>query len=110
MVIHDNEFETKENKVKTNDKIEPQHYHRFPRDVISPSPCSRTRPNPLSLVSQIQCSPQSPSDLPAHQRFLPVNWKCYQANGVNPEGTRTGCRFPNKIERKIVEQKIPECE
>ena len=110
MVIHDNESETKENKVKTTDKIEPQHHHRLPRDVISPSPCSRIRPNPLSHVSQIQCSPPSPSDLPAHQRFLPVNWKCYQANGVSPEGTRTGCRFPNKIERKIVEQKIPECE
>ena len=47
MVIYDNEFETKENKVKTNDKIEPQHYHRLPRDVISPSPCSRIRLNPL---------------------------------------------------------------
>ena len=27
MVICDNEFETKENKIQTKDKIEPQHIH-----------------------------------------------------------------------------------
>ena len=27
MVMYDSEFETKENKIKTKDKIEPQHIH-----------------------------------------------------------------------------------
>ena len=29
MVIYDNKFETKENKISTNDKIEPQHIRRW---------------------------------------------------------------------------------
>ena len=29
MVMYDNEFETKENKISTKDKIEPQHRHSF---------------------------------------------------------------------------------
>ena len=29
MVMYDNEFETKENKIWTKDKIEPQHRHYF---------------------------------------------------------------------------------
>ena len=28
MIIYDNEFEKKENKIRTKDKIEPQHIHR----------------------------------------------------------------------------------
>ena len=30
MVMYDNEFETKEKKIWTKDKIEPQHIHIFP--------------------------------------------------------------------------------
>ena len=29
MVIYDNEFETKENKTQTKDRIEPQHMHNL---------------------------------------------------------------------------------
>ena len=29
MVMYGNEFETKENKIQTKDKIEPQHIHSF---------------------------------------------------------------------------------
>ena len=29
MVMYDNEFETKENKIQTKDKIEPQHIRRI---------------------------------------------------------------------------------
>ena len=29
MVIYDNKFETKENKISTKDKIEPQHIRRW---------------------------------------------------------------------------------
>ena len=29
MVMYDNEFETKENKIQTKDKIEPQHQYKF---------------------------------------------------------------------------------
>ena len=29
MVMYDNEFETKENKIWTKDKIEPQHQYNF---------------------------------------------------------------------------------
>ena len=28
MVMYDNDFETKENKIQTNDKIEPQHIYK----------------------------------------------------------------------------------
>ena len=29
MVMYDNEFKTKENKIQTKDKIEPQHIYQF---------------------------------------------------------------------------------
>ena len=32
--MYDNEFETKENKIWTKDKIEPQHMHDYERVVI----------------------------------------------------------------------------
>ena len=32
MVIYDNEFETKKNKIWTKDKIEPQHIHVYKKE------------------------------------------------------------------------------
>ena len=34
MTMHDNEFETKKNKIQTKDKIEPQHIHNTTNSVI----------------------------------------------------------------------------
>ena len=36
MVMYDNKFETKENKISTKDKIEPQHVH----SLVASSECS----------------------------------------------------------------------
>ena len=41
MVMYDNEFETKENKIKTTDKIERQHTHNRIHRVIN-LPCGQS--------------------------------------------------------------------
>ena len=41
IVMYDNEFETKENKIWTKVKIEPQHMHDYERVVIRSNFCRR---------------------------------------------------------------------